>query len=460
MFKSKYIKSLATTVVLASALFISTDVDAAKNFTDLDSDPSHAQAVKVMNSFDLFDYKTGTTLNGSAPVSRAEVSKILHNLFDGYIDPVRTYNGNFKDVNSKTSFQDSIIWAYESGIFDGDNNGNFNPSQTLTRAQMAKVLVNAFLLETDGTATFKDVPANHWAHEYINILGAEGYSVGSNGNFMPNNKVTLNQLSTFIWRINGEPAMAGTTQPTDNTVAEDVEFKTYEEVKQIAIDLFNSSEYEPERVTVYTKEKVDETFLDEYMRPYDLSEHLKGFTGHGRQIGIASRLVEGTGYYETTVRIKNDRDEADEALAKKKTADAVAYIKANYDTSTEYNIVKAVNEFLASQIVYNNTLPENHPYLELFFGTDCTGYSINAALLFNEFGIQSRLVTGTMDNGQEHMWNAIKLGGNWYYTDATVYDSDNGTNDEKFLIMSQPQLDEYVVSIETSFRATNTPYVK
>ena len=40
----------------------------------------------------------------------------------------------------------------------------------MTRAQLAKVLVEAFDLEGSTAASFKDVPNDHWAHEYINIL--------------------------------------------------------------------------------------------------------------------------------------------------------------------------------------------------------------------------------------------------------------------------------------------------
>ena len=467
MFKSKYIKSLATTVVLASALFMSTEADAAKNFTDLNADPSHAQSVAVLNSYDVFDYKEGNKLNGNAPVSRAEVAKVLHNLFEDSIPAERKYSNNLKDVNQNTKFYEDIVWAYESKIFDGDNNGNFNPNQTLTRAQMAKVLVNAFLLETDGTYKFKDVSASHWAYEYINILGAEGFSIGSNGNFMPEQKVTLNQLSTFIWRIDGKPAMA-TTTPVATEVEDNVEFATYEEVKQIAIDLFNNNKgnTEEQRVTVYTKDKVSNEFY-EYMSTsnYDFTEDFKGYTkNYGKEIGMASRKVDGKDYYETVIRLdynmSTDEDSYEAFL--KKTEDAVDYIKANYDISSDYAKVKAVAEFLASQMAYNQPIPADHPYLYEAGMVWCEDYVDAATVLLNAFGLQTRIVTGTMDN-DGHAWNAVKLNNEWYYVDVTNFDQGSLGNYDEFLVMTQSELEAHEAGykdFDTSFRATNTPFNK
>ncbi|WP_445683216.1 hypothetical protein [Solibacillus sp. FSL K6-1523] len=43
---------------------------------------------------------------------------------------------------------------------DGSN-GAFNPNVSLTRAQLAKILVLAFSITPSGTSTFQDVPKTH-----------------------------------------------------------------------------------------------------------------------------------------------------------------------------------------------------------------------------------------------------------------------------------------------------------
>ncbi len=57
----------------------------------------------------------------------------------------------------------------------------------------------------------------------------------------------------------------------------------------------------------------------------------------------------------------------------------------------------------------------------------CEGYSRAVKLLLDEAGIKSALVSGTAidDSGktEPHMWNAVELGSEWYYLDATWNDT-------------------------------------
>ena len=53
---------------------------------------------------------------------------------------------DFSDVSANHPNADAIAAVTEAGIFSG-NNGKFNPDGLLTRAQLAKVLVEAFDLE-------------------------------------------------------------------------------------------------------------------------------------------------------------------------------------------------------------------------------------------------------------------------------------------------------------------------
>lgn len=107
----------------------------------------------------------------------------------------------FKDVSNNHPEISSIAAAAEAGIFTG-NNGAFMPDRKLTRAQLAKVLVEAFGLEGRTPVTFHDVPDDHWATEYIEILYYNDITTGYlNGNFGLDDHVTKIQLQKFIDRI-------------------------------------------------------------------------------------------------------------------------------------------------------------------------------------------------------------------------------------------------------------------
>ena len=51
------------------------------------------------------------------------------------------------------------------GIMTGDENGNFNPDNTVTRNEMAVVMTNLLGLKAGGSHPFKDVPT--WAAPYV-----------------------------------------------------------------------------------------------------------------------------------------------------------------------------------------------------------------------------------------------------------------------------------------------------
>lgn len=108
---------------------------------------------------------------------------------------------NFDDVSSNHPEIASIAAVADAGIFTG-NNGKFSPDSKLTRAQLAKVLVEAFDLEGQTAVDFTDVPDGHWATEYIEILYHNDITTGyENGSFGLSDYVTKGQFEKFLNRI-------------------------------------------------------------------------------------------------------------------------------------------------------------------------------------------------------------------------------------------------------------------
>ncbi|PIC64453.1 endopeptidase Spr precursor [Sporosarcina sp. P13] len=130
--------------------------------------------------------------------TRAEVAQ---ELADALGLEQTTGNLTFKDVDESNPHYHAILAVAEANIFSGFQ-GNFNPNKELTRAQMAKILVRAFGLRGSAIANFKDVPANHWATEYINILYYHNITSGyGDGTFGLNDKVSSKHLHAFMNRI-------------------------------------------------------------------------------------------------------------------------------------------------------------------------------------------------------------------------------------------------------------------
>lgn len=137
-------------------------------------------------------------------VNREQVAALIYRALDldeefGEDEVLESPYNDIVDENS-TMFPFEVLAVTELGIFTGDENGNFRPKATLTRAEMAQVLTRAFGLEVKGTAGFKDVPKGHWAENAINAVGSNGISVGDGkGNFAPNMKVTREQYAQFLF---------------------------------------------------------------------------------------------------------------------------------------------------------------------------------------------------------------------------------------------------------------------
>ena len=92
-------------------------------------------------------------------------------------------------------------------VVDGFTDGTFKPEQTVTRAQMAKLVVTALGVAdyaTAKTSKYTDMGNAAWAIPYVeyasnlNIVNGVG-----NGKFNPNGTVTYEQAATMIVRALG-----------------------------------------------------------------------------------------------------------------------------------------------------------------------------------------------------------------------------------------------------------------
>ena len=91
------------------------------------------------------------------------------------------------------------------GVVGGDQNGNFNPTATLTRAEFCVMIANALTGGTfdrtlfDGTTTpFTDV-AGHWGAEYIAYCYSNGIVAGtSTTTFEPDSTLTAAQAAAIL----------------------------------------------------------------------------------------------------------------------------------------------------------------------------------------------------------------------------------------------------------------------
>lgn len=123
-----------------------------------------------------------------------------------YVSAAMPVSASFPDVDKNAGYAEAVEYLADIGIFSGDENGNFNPDKTVTRAEMA-VIVCKMLGETEDLSkadTFTDVPQEHWANAYIARAAELGIISGyGDGTFGPGDAVTYEQAVTMVVRALG-----------------------------------------------------------------------------------------------------------------------------------------------------------------------------------------------------------------------------------------------------------------
>lgn len=110
-------------------------------------------------------------------------------------------NPNFKDVTPKTPGYAEIAALTDLGVFAKAT--NFNPDSPASRAEVSKILVEAFKLKGtgQGVKSFQDVKTSHWFYSYVDTLVHNGITTGTSKTaFSPSRDVTRVQMAVFIHR--------------------------------------------------------------------------------------------------------------------------------------------------------------------------------------------------------------------------------------------------------------------
>ncbi len=117
----------------------------------------------------------------------------------------------FPDVASTAKYAEAVKVLSALNIINGDDKGNFNPDQNVTRAEMAKILCALIAKSTAGQVAtkFDDVTADHWASGYVAYAAGLGIINGySDTAFGPEDNVTYEQAIKLIVAALGYTYMA------------------------------------------------------------------------------------------------------------------------------------------------------------------------------------------------------------------------------------------------------------
>lgn len=108
-------------------------------FDDVDADNVHAPNINAAAEAEITTGVTPTTFDPNGQITRDQVASLLARAFE--LDEIE--DGPFTDVDAGSVHAGNINAVAEAGITTGVTDTTFNPDGTVTRAQMASLLIRA-----------------------------------------------------------------------------------------------------------------------------------------------------------------------------------------------------------------------------------------------------------------------------------------------------------------------------
>ncbi|WP_100332439.1 S-layer homology domain-containing protein [Bacillus xiapuensis] len=186
----KFVATAATATLVATAV---TPAFAA-DFKDVTAD--YKDAVNYLVENNIAEGLTETKFGPEKTIKRGDAAVMIANALK--LDTANAPASPFKDLNNRV--KDAVNALYAAGIVGGKTKTTFEPDTSINRAEMAKILTNAYKLEAGDTKNkFTDVQVG-W-DKYVDALLANDITKGkTETTFAPYQEVTRGEFALFMYR--------------------------------------------------------------------------------------------------------------------------------------------------------------------------------------------------------------------------------------------------------------------
>lgn len=205
VFKSNGNEGTATVTATLGTKSVTTQITVKAQekplFTDISVKHPYKTELKYLVGNKLIGGYPDGSFKPEESLSRGQAAVLLARALNLNTNTNTVPSPGFADLSTASTYYGAVAAIVEAGIMKGTTDTTFEAGKPLTRAQMSKILVEAYGLLGTTENKFKDVSEKHWAYEYIHTLAANNVTTGYEDNtFKPGLEVSRMHFGLFLYR--------------------------------------------------------------------------------------------------------------------------------------------------------------------------------------------------------------------------------------------------------------------